>query len=135
LFCVFLMAVRISFLFTNLLLHIRSINYAKRDVRFEFLTAVRICFVFANLLLRIGNINYARREDVRFLLLMAVKICLEFGISCVDYDHPQQESCLPCCDVVLLFCLFPWMNFLCLLALQVAMEFSIVFYVPTPLVN
>ncbi len=74
------MAVRICFVFANLLLHIRSISYAKRDVRFEFLTAVRICFVFANLLLHIGNINYARREDVRFLLLMAVKICFEFGI-------------------------------------------------------
>jgi hypothetical protein len=74
------LAVRICFLFTNLPLHIRSINYAKRDVRFEFLTAARICFVFANLLLHIGNINYARIEDVRFLLLMAVKICFEFGI-------------------------------------------------------
>lgn len=136
-FCVFLMEVRICFLFTNLLLHIRSISYAKRDVRFEFLTAVRICFLFANLLLHIGGTSIARREMMFvFCFLWQSRSVLNLEFSCVDYDdHPQQKSYLPCCDVVLPFCLFPWMNFLCLSALQVAMEFSIVFYVPTPLVN
>lgn len=69
-----------------------------------------------------------------FCFLWQSRSVLNLEFSCVDYDHPQQESCLPCCDVVLPFCLFPWMNFLCLSALQVAMEFSIVFDVPTPLV-